>query len=151
MAPPAVLLNRPPAARPHPDTLALDHAMADAHRCLVAAMDELNAGGIILDVARLQRLQRCTAAALRVAGQYQRRIASCGYPCRLPGLHCPDREALPTVLAALRAEGWQPAGPSPSRPVACICGAPMEPTGLRLGRRTRAWAACPDCGHWVTL
>ena len=151
MAARAALLEPPSHITGHHLDDPMDHAMADAHQALAEAIDDLNAGGILLDVAGLRRLHRCTAAALTVAISYERRTGRCGYPCRLPGLHCPEREALPTVRAALQSEGWQPAGRSPSRQVTCICGAPMEPTSLRLGRRTRSWAACPECGHWVTL
>ena len=151
MASRVALLDPPSHITGHHLDDTMDHAMADAHRALAAAIDELNAGGILLDVVGLRRLYRCTAAALNVAIIYERRTGRCGYPCRLPGLHCPEREALPTVLAALQGDGWQLADRLPSRRVTCICGATMEPTSLRLDRRTRSWAACPECGHWVTL
>lgn len=151
MATRAALVDQQAMAGRDPVADQLDRLIADTHRSLAAAMADLDASGILLDVAGLRHLQCCTAAALRVAVECERRTGRCGYRCRLPGLHCPEREPLQGVMATLRAIGWQPAVATTSWPLTCICGAPMQPTGLELGRRTKLWAACPDCGHWVTL
>jgi hypothetical protein len=82
-------------------------------------------------------------------------VTACSTSCWASDLHCPTSEPLLPMTDELQALGFRPYYDEVEERVAhetrCVCGEAMTYIGLQRGGEIKAWAFCPDCGHWLAL